>query len=139
MTDVSTDSAKDVTKCKTDNDCYSVPGWPTATEKTKTCCYKSEVMKYDTKATDFATNIKAIRDAKTEYAKYAYPATGWVSRGCTSDYSVTLGSSKFDTKTLLTTDTEFKKTGIQYKSYCDSAASLALGTMAAAATVYQFV
>ena len=40
----------DVYKCKTDNDCYAYPGWPTADEKIKTCCAREEITKYDTTA-----------------------------------------------------------------------------------------
>ena len=47
----------DVYKCKIDNDCYTVPGWPTADEKTKKCCVREETMKYDTTVATWDTIV----------------------------------------------------------------------------------
>ena len=136
MTDDIAKDSKDVTKCKIDNDCYAVPGWPTADEKTKTCCVRREVIKYDKTGTDFTTTLTTMRNSHTGYA---YDDEGTITRYCTSDYPTKMGSTKYDQTTYLTVDADFKKSGVQYKAYCDGAASLAISTMAAIGAVYQFV
>ena len=104
------DKTKDVYKCKTDNDCYAVPGWPTAAEKTKTCCARIEVTKYDTANTNWDTLVQTLR-TNSKDDKYTVDAIGTVYRQCETDYPTDYGATNFDQKTHLTVDSQWKSSG----------------------------